>query len=258
MSALTDEQLYIFDTTGFYVFRNLFSAAEVARMRAELDRLSAGSSGFTNTDRYQDLCGDSELFYDLARDERLVGKVRAVVNQPLRILEGYGLRRGPDSVLYMHGGYGELLDLDGGSVGRDLSIMHTYHDGKLHCSYVKALVYLSDIRQQDDGSFCYVQGSHKANFPLLRSRFANGNRSSIIDEGFPTLADVHVQAGDVLLLNEALMHGTRRKRTGGDRVLLAFGYGPTYLADWQELDGETHDLRGLGYVDHDVEEDFIG
>nr|BFF04500.1 hypothetical protein GCM10020241_61750 [Streptoalloteichus tenebrarius] len=53
------------------------------------------------------------------------------------------------------------------------------------------------------------------------------------------------------------MHGTRRKLSDGDRTLLAFSYGPTFLVDWRELDGETADLRGQGYVDHDVEEDFV-
>ncbi len=186
-----------------------------------------------------------------------MGPVRDVVNQPLRILEGYGLRRSKDSVLYLHGGNSELLDLGGGSVGRDMSITHTYHDGKLYCPYVKTLVYLSDIQSQEDGSFCYVQGSHKANFPLLRSRAERGVRTSMIDTGFPTLTDVFVRSGDMLLLNEALMHGTRRKLTDGDRLLVAFGYGPTFLSDWRELDGETGDLRGAGYVDHDVEEDFV-
>ncbi|MFC5722380.1 phytanoyl-CoA dioxygenase family protein [Streptomyces gamaensis] len=257
MPALSPQELYLFDTTGFLLVPGLFSAPEVAGFRAELDRLRPVDPGFANTLRYDGLPGASELFARLGRDGRIVGRVREVVNQPLRILEGYALRRGPDSVLYLHGGSSELLDLGGGTVGRDLSITHTYHDGKLFCPYVKALVYLSEIRSREDGSFCYIQGSHKANFPLLRPRAERGARTSLIDEGFPTLSDLFVGAGDLLLLNEALMHGTRRKRTPGDRALVAFGYGPTYMADWRELDGETGDLRGTGYVDHDVEEDFV-
>ncbi|MGA5133439.1 phytanoyl-CoA dioxygenase family protein [Streptomyces olivoreticuli] len=258
MPALSPEELYLFDTTGFLLIRGAFTPAEVTEARAELTRLSPADSGFANTERFQDLPGASGLFARLALDPRLVGPVREVVNQPLRVLEGYGLRRGPDSVLYLHGGNSELLDLDGGrTVGRDMSITHTYHDGKLYCPYVKTLLYLSDITTREDGSFCYIQGSHKANFPLLRPRAERGARASLIDEGFPTLSDVFVRAGDLLLLNEALMHGTRRKRTPGDRLLVAYGYGPTFLTDWRELDGETGDLRGAGYVDHDVEEDFV-
>ncbi|MFF4601520.1 phytanoyl-CoA dioxygenase family protein [Streptomyces sp. NPDC001339] len=257
MPALSPEELYLFDTTGFLVVREVFSPAEVDRFRKELDALHPVDPGFANTRRYHDLPATSELFAQLGRDDRIVHRVREVVNQPLRMLEGYGLRRGPDSVLYLHGGNSELLDLGNGTVGRDMSITHTYHDGRLFCPYVKSLVYLSDIASPDDGSFCYVQGSHKANFPLLRPRAERGARTSLIDEGFPTLTDVFVGAGDLLLLNEALMHGTRRKRTPGDRLLVAYGYGPTYMADWRELDGETGDLRGTGYVDHDVEEDFV-
>ncbi|MEV0275737.1 phytanoyl-CoA dioxygenase family protein [Streptomyces sp. NPDC050610] len=257
MPALSQEELYLFDTTGFLVVRGAFGPVEVETYKAELGRLATVDPGFANTVRYKDLPAASPVFDRLALDERLVGPVRDVVNQPLRILEGYGLRRSKDSVLYLHGGNSELLDLGGGSVGRDMSITHTYHDGKLYCPYVKTLVYLSDIQSQEDGSFCYVQGSHKANFPLLRSRAERGVRASMIDTGFPTLTDVFVRSGDMLLLNEALMHGTRRKLTDGDRLLLAFGYGPTFLSDWRELDGETSDLRGAGYVDHDVEEDFV-
>ncbi|MCC3766371.1 phytanoyl-CoA dioxygenase family protein [Streptomyces sp. UNOC14_S4] len=257
MTALSPEQLYLFDTTGFLLIPGAFGADEVAAMRAELDRIAPVDSGFANTARFTDLPAASALFARTALDARLLGPVRDVVNQPLRLLEGYGLRRGPDSVLYLHGGNAELLDLDGGTVGRDMSITHTYHDGKLYCPYVKTLVYLSDITSREDGSFCYIQGSHKANFPLLRPRAERGARASLIDEGFPTLSDLYVRAGDLLLLNEALMHGTRRKRTPGDRLLVAYGYGPTFLTDWRELDGETGDLRGAGYVDHDVEEDFV-
>ncbi|MGC0420177.1 phytanoyl-CoA dioxygenase family protein [Embleya sp. AB8] len=257
MPALSPEELYLFDTTGFLLVRDAFGAHEVASFRAELDRLPAGDSGFSNTARYTDLPEASPVFRRLALDDRLVFRAREVVNQPLRLLEGYALRRGPDSVLYLHGGNAELLDLGEGSVGRDMSITHTYHDGKLYCPYVKALIYLSDVQTPDDGAFCYIQGSHKANFPLLRPRAERGVRTSLIDDGFPTLTDVLVRSGDLLLLNEALMHGTRRKRSPGDRLLVAFGYGPTFLTDWRELDGETSDLRGSGYVDHDVEEDFV-
>ncbi|GAA2253904.1 hypothetical protein GCM10010232_48480 [Streptomyces amakusaensis] len=257
MSALSDEQLYLFDTTGFLVIPGVFGSEEVTAFRTELEGMDTIDPGFAETRRYRDLPSVSPLFAELALDERLLGPVRDVVNQPLRLLEGYALRRSRGSVLYMHGGNSELLDLGGRSVGRDLSITHTYHDGKLFCPYVKTLVYLSDIQSPDDGSFCYVQGSHKANFPLLRPRAERGVTTSLVDDGFPTLTDVFVRAGDVLVLNEALMHGTRRKLTDGDRLLAAFGYGPTYLTEWRELDGETGDLRGAGYVDHDVEEDFV-
>jgi len=257
MAMLSAEELYIFDTTGFLVVRGAFTAEEVQRFRRELNRLTPRSAGYANTERFDYLATDNPMFAELALDQRLVARVRDVINQPLRILESYALRRHQDSVLYLHGGYAELLDLHSESISRDLSITHTYHDGKLYCTYVKTLIYLSDITSQEDGSFCYLHGSHKANFPILRPRARQGARMSLIDEGFPTLADVFVRAGDLLLLNEALMHGTRHKRTAGDRCLLAFSYGPTFLCDWRELEAETADLRGQGYIDHDVEEDFV-
>nr|BFF04499.1 hypothetical protein GCM10020241_61740 [Streptoalloteichus tenebrarius] len=201
MPMLSDEDLYVFDTTGFLVVRGAFDADEVRRFRAELDELSA-TEPYANTERFDDLTAHSPTFGKLALDDRVVGRARDVINQPMRLLEAYALRRQRHSALYLHGGYAELLDMPDRTVGRDLSIMHTYHDGRIYCTYVKALIYLSAIRTQEDGSFCYLHGSHKANFPLLRARARRGERRSLIDEGFPTLADVFVEAGDLLLLNE--------------------------------------------------------
>lgn len=255
--GLTDMELYLFDTTGILHVSGVLSPEEVESYRQELDTLEPAPYGFSNSRRYEQLADQSSKFRSLATDPRILDRVRDTINQPLRLIESYSILRQAGSILFLHGGLSEPMEYDHGVASRTMAVYHTYNDGRLYCMSVKALLYLTDITELEDGPFCFVQGSHKANYPLLPLRMRDGKVVPLAEVGFPTLNTLYVKAGDMVLLNEALMHGTHRKTSPQERALLAFTYSPSFASDWKPLERARDDIFESGYADADVEEAHV-
>jgi ectoine hydroxylase-related dioxygenase (phytanoyl-CoA dioxygenase family) len=128
-----------------------------------------------------------------------------------------------------------------------MSFSHTFHDGKLYCMFVKVLIYLTDVAAEEDGPFCYLQGSHKANWPWFTDTEHGNGRPELTMANFPSLDWVPVQTGDAIVLNEALLHGTLPKSSPGERLLIAFSYAPAFVANWEEIDKNSSDITKLGH-----------
>jgi len=174
--------------------------------------------------------------------------VEPLINQPYRLIESYALRRERDSVFYLHNGSSEIVQYGNGrSAQRNMSFSHTFHNGKLYCMFVKVLIYLSDLRAEEDGPFCYLQGSHKANWPWFAESELAGEKPPLTRENFPSLELVFAEAGDAVLINEALLHGTLPKSTDGERLVMAFSYAPAFVADWKAIDILSDDIEKLGH-----------
>lgn len=250
---LSSTDLYLFDTLGFLRVKGLFRA-EATSLRSALAKLPTTPCAFSNTVRYEGLTGQDPAFHKVAEDERIRDRVQNVINQPIRLVESYSFVRTGPSVLYLHNGLSEKLEYEGISATRNLGLSHTYHDGRLYCMFVKALVYLTEIADREDGPFCYIQGSHKANFPLISQLSSNGDYVPLVDTDFPSLETVYVEPGDVIFLNEALMHGTVRKTNDKERGFLAFTYAPTFVSDYQELNRRKEDIYSLGHYEAAEEE----
>lgn len=247
--ALSAEELYLFDTMGFVRIPGFLSSEVVDACRSEVIRLpSRRMEGRGDKERFDDLVSRSSHFDEFARSGGMLGCVEPVINQPLRLIESYALRREGDSIFYLHNGNSETLHYgENCSVQRNMSLNHTFHDGKLFCMFVKVLVYLSDVHKQDDGPFCYLQGSHKANLPWFRDPGSAEARPALTRQNFPSLEHTLVDAGDALLLNEALLHGTLPKASERERLVLAFSYAPAFVTDWKEIDKRSTDIAKLGH-----------
>lgn len=247
-TPLCPTELYLFDTMGFVRLPGFLSPAVVADCREEVLRLRPRRTGArSDKERFDDLVGGSEAFRDFAASEMVRSCVEPLINQPYRLIESYALRREGDSTFYLHNGHSEYVHYgEGRRVQRNMGLIHTFHNGKLFCMFVKVLVYLSAIRIAEDGPFCYIHGSHKANWPWFPADEAAG-RSAVTREHFPSLEQVFVEAGDALLLNEALLHGTLHKTSACERLVMAFSYAPAFVADWREIDRRSTDLLQQGH-----------
>jgi ectoine hydroxylase-related dioxygenase (phytanoyl-CoA dioxygenase family) len=183
----------------------------------------------------------------LASHATVRGCVEPLINQPVRLIESYALRREHDSVFYLHNGNSEYLEYGSDQVvQRNMSISHTFHNGRLFCMFVKVLIYLTDVATPEDGPFCYLEGSHKANWPWF-TRPESVDRPALTTVNFPSLRIVAARAGDALIINEALLHGTLPKTTEEERLLMAFSYAPAFVADWKEIDKTSVDIRRVGH-----------
>lgn len=248
-TTLSHRELYLFDTMGVLKISGFLPPDAVRALRDAIascpSRLMAGRG---DKIRYDDLSVHSPVLDAFANHSVTRGCIRPLINQPLRLIESYALlRRGP-SVFYLHNGQSEHIAYDRGHCAqRNMSLSHTYHDGKLYCHFVKCLVYLNDVASDADGPFCYIQGSHKANYAWFDVPIEESGKPALTSENFPSLATIHVQAGDVVLLNEALLHGTLPKHSVGERLVAAFSYAPCYVADWKPADIDSEDLRRVGH-----------
>ena len=247
--SLSQRELYLFDTTGVLKLPQFLDADDVRRFRdATYSCPSRVMAGRGDKVRYDNLTQHSTVLGEFAKSRSVRACVEPLINQPFRLIESYGLHRKKDSVFYLHNGMSEHVAYGSGCrVQRNMSFTHSYHDGKLYCMFVKCLVYLNDVMNNEDGAFCYIQGSHKANFSWFSGTIDESDKPELTLENFPTLTTIHVAAGDVVLLNEALLHGTLPKTSEGDRLVAAFSYAPCFIADWTPADIVSDDIHRVGH-----------
>jgi len=115
----------------------------------------------------------------------------------------------------------------------------------------KVLLYLDAIEDDADGPLFYIEGSHKANHPLMQT-FAAGARE--IDGYSHLVHRMQFTAGTLVLLNEALVHGALEKLSARRRRVLVFTFAPAFAADWSELRRGDAELHRQGYVVPDTED----
>jgi hypothetical protein len=246
--GLSAQQLYLFDTVGLLHIPGFLPRDTARGCRSEVLSLpSCAMAGRGDKERFDDLVSQSPALASLACSAAVMQSVEPLISQPLRLIESYALRRERNSIFYLHNGNSEYLSYGFDRVvQRNMSFNHTFHNGNLFCMFVKVLIYLSDVTAPDDGPFCYLEGSHKANWPWFPSDpFVE--RQALTSANFPSLRHVTVNTGDALIINEALLHGTLPKTTGGERLLMAFSYAPSFVADWREIDKTSADIAKLGH-----------
>lgn len=243
---LSDTNRYVFDTCGYCVLRGFLDAAGVSACLRVLDALWMDRPAKHGLKRINGLADMSPELRKLAEDVAYRSGVYDVINQPFRLIESYAHHRIKGSAQALHNGLSNPNRSTFGVSSRTLWREHLYHDGKLYCMMVKALVYLTDITSTEDAPFCLVNGSHKANF-----RFPG----DISDPALPTrlppeqVTVLFPRAGDVLLLNEALLHGSYPKVSESPRVFAAFSYSPSFVSDYHALNGAEPTIWARGHCE---------
>ncbi|HEV2361540.1 MAG TPA: phytanoyl-CoA dioxygenase family protein, partial [Acidimicrobiales bacterium] len=167
------------------------------------------------------------------------------------MIESYAIERGPAGWLPFHGGAVERLGRGGYKAAEDISAAYFVRASRMYSMRVKALVYLDPIEEEEDGPLLYVEGSHKANFPFMQS-FSIDPRTL---QGYDHLVRrITVDAGDLVLLNEAVVHGTRVKTSPVRRRVAIFTFGPSFVLEWADLGRDNTDLQRSGYGLVDTED----
>jgi hypothetical protein len=252
--VLAHRDLYLFDTQGLLLVPQLFAAGEVAELRAAFDTVEPSLwQDFSNAHRWHNVAKLHPRFAALARDPRLVDRAFDLINQPMRMLESYSVRYQPGGSHFMHAGaVQDTIHADGTHAAINLTAQSRYHDGKLYSTQVKTILYLTDVHTVEEGAFCFIHGSHKANFAFPWAEAGLAANRTLCETDFPGLGTVLPKAGDVLLLNESLCHGaTRTNRT---RHMISFLWGPAFMPDFERIVPRAGDLETVGYYDMDYEQ----
>jgi hemin uptake protein HemP len=241
---LSTEELYHFDTRGFLLKPGFLSPSEVAEITSTLDPLwTVANDGATAR---VSMLTQHPAFAELACRIGNEAGLYSTINQPFRLIESYALRRSDGSMQTLHNGRSNVNRSAYGESNRAMWRDHTYHDGRLYCMMVKALIYLTDISTDEDGPFTLVEGSHKANYPFPMAKHDIKRGAGLTGDG---THQVHTRAGDLLLLNEALTHGSLAKSSPGPRLFIAFSYAPSFVSDYRKLGKGSAELTHVGFCE---------
>eukprot|EP00873_Tetraselmis_striata_P032132 jgi/Tetstr1/452396/TSEL_039432.t1 len=233
-APLTRAQTEEFDKNGFLVLNNVFSPAEVAKLQAESRRLRSGEAGLNSdnvvTEPDSDavrtifrLEDESTLFNRVARDERIAGKIRFLL----------------DDQLYIHQ---SRLNYKPGLTGKEFywhSDFETWHaeDGMPHMRAISASVLLTD-NDALNGPLMLMPGSHKHYVSCAGETPDDNHKSSLKKQevGVPShkaLSDLAEKfgiqyasgkAGTVILFECNTMHGSNGNITPFPRSNAFFVY----------------------------------
>lgn len=113
---------------------------------------------------------------------------------------------------------------------RENGFFHDVQDGKITNGLVGVIYSLYD-NDIESGGFCCIPGSHKNNFPTPQEKFnVFGN---------PLAQFIPVKAGDAILFNEALTHGTTLATKEGIRYAVMVKYSPGWMQYRRPADCES-------------------
>lgn len=233
-APLTRAQTEEFDKNGFLILKNVFSPAEVARLQEESRRLRSGEAQLATdnvvTEPGSDavrtifrLEDESALFNRMARDERIAGKVRFLL----------------DDELYLHQ---SRLNYKPGFTGKEFywhSDFETWHaeDGMGRMRAISASVLLTD-NDALNGPLMLMPGSHKHYVSCAGETPEDNHKSSLKkqDVGVPSpdaltemarkfgIEYASGKAGTVILFECNTMHGSNGNITPFPRSNAFFVY----------------------------------
>ncbi|MDX1934530.1 MAG: phytanoyl-CoA dioxygenase family protein [Capsulimonadales bacterium] len=225
---MTEREKYLFDVQGILLVRNFLTPEEVARLN---DAIDANADRMTETEGTY--LGNSTTLKGTAQRGILHGMLewekpwcepfRELLAHPkalpyLDTMLGRGWRLDHAPVLFYASEGTEGLKLHGPGHNFDSAQYYVHKNGIMRCGMVSYQFQLADIGP-GDGGFCYVPGSHKANYPCPASVLE-------CDADEDCVLHVPCKAGDLLIFNEATTHGTLPWKATHQRRTLMYRFSP--------------------------------
>lgn len=229
---LTPMDEYLFDLHGYTVIPNALERDHLAALNGWIDALPPLQTGqwFGNvyTQSYggidgvnlQDIIEGGEIF------ERLIDHPAWI--EPARHYLG------PSTKPYIYeifinvresGGY---IGVHSGGHNVDHHQRSGRRNGQWVCTLLSLLAPLTDVGP-GDGATVVIPGSHKSDFPHPQQD-RRGGISQGSGEQLVGAVEVHLKAGDALLFNDALCHGSAQRINPGQRRMITIRYVPAMYA----------------------------
>jgi ectoine hydroxylase-related dioxygenase (phytanoyl-CoA dioxygenase family) len=147
----------------------------------------------------------------LVAHPRLIPYLRALIGPRFRLDHSYGVfARGTTASHALHNGGSPF----------DPTQAYLVRDGEMHNSMVVVQFALTEVGPED-GGFCCVPGSHKANYVLPKELV---DLDHLPDELSSRVRHVPMHAGDAVIFTEAVTHGALGWRGEHDRMALLYKY----------------------------------
>ena len=227
---MNEREKFLYDLQGFLKVENFLTAAEVAALNNAVDANLAKRVDDGNSAPDGNMAGERkrDLFHEMLTWEQpwcqpfrdLLAHVKVIPYLDTMLGRGWKLDHSP---FILAGGAGtEGLRLHG-STSRyfDGAQYYRYANGQMRCGMIVCQYQLADVNP-GDGGLCVVPGSHKANFECPEEI----KRWEIDQE---IVYNVPAKAGDLIIFNEATIHGTLPWRGKHERRSLLYRYSPKYL-----------------------------
>lgn len=236
---MTQREKYLYDLQGYLIVREFLTPAEVDELNAAIDAHSdqiveaadgelSGSTTLVGERKRTNLAGFltwphpyCDPFRTLLAHPRLVPYLNEMLGR------GWRMDHWPQLFHAWKGAEGLVLHGLGQStfVG---TAYYAYANGTMRSGMVALEYMLTDVNE-GDGGFCIIPGSHKGNYscPEEIKRWE-------VDQEV-----VHCppcKAGDLVIFNEAAVHGTLPWTADHERRALQYRYSPKYL-NWSSTGG---------------------
>ena len=227
---MNDREKFLFDLQGFLVVRNFLSPEEVQALNEAIDANEDKRTEDENSHPVGNLFGDRKRgffggmltwekpwcqpYRDLLAHPKIVPYLNTALGR------GWKLDHSP---FILCGGKGsEGLRLHGATSIHFMGVeFYTYANGVMRCGMIACQYQLRDVNP-GDGGFCVMPGSHKANYPCPQEILHYEADQEIVYH--PTC-----KAGDLIIFNEATIHGTLPWTAQHERRSLLYRYSPKYL-----------------------------
>jgi hypothetical protein len=222
-AGMTAEERFLFDLRGYLVIRQVLSAVEVAALNAVAETKIPALAGRPNYGRIFRASAWSRAYQTLMDHPRILPYLVELIGPRFRLDHDF-------CIFVSKGGHGD--DLHGGETEENPDHWYRYRDGVIRNGLTVVTFCLTPAKV-GDGGFCCVPGSHKSCFV---SDLPDDVRSY---RRWPNyVVQPAVEAGDVVIFTEALIHGTAPWVADHERRVLLFKYSPGHSA-WM---GDYYDL----------------
>ena len=224
--AMTEEERFRFDLTGFLVRPAILSPEEVAAIVDQIDRITHNPESLPPEQRAMP-GGAASLLID---HPNVIDVLHEIIGPDIRMEGTYCAWREKGE---RHG------DLHGGGPNQiDPIFGYRFQNGRIHAGMVRVVFELTDV-SEEDGATVFIPGSHKANLPMHPDHLSleEGERSEF-------LCRVACPAGSAIFFTENLCHAGPVWQRDTPRVAVLHAY--AHLAThWHRLTVPPEVLVGL-------------
>ena len=216
---MNEEQRYLFDAFGYFVIPDAVSQAQLEELRTTLQ--APGEEADPGA-RLEAPLHWSQAWRDLLEPalSPLLEEVLGNHGRPADSFAGLPIFRIDHINVHTHvakGFKGGILH--GGWKSTGGSQFFRYHDGQFYNGLVAVVFELFDTHP-NEGGFCCIPGTHKANLPLP-------TQWRDLSQGIhPSVQRVPARPGDAIVFTEALTHGTLPWNAEAPRRTLFYKFSP--------------------------------